>query len=698
MSPTSLRVLGIPLLAAALAAGLAAFGLVVTLQLLPADLQEAAAAALAQRRGTFVMLAILLAGAAAWLTWLWQQRRWQQVLRLAEAVSLLGQPAAPTDIATPESLAPLGAAINRLAAAQRTLLGGQQAAIEAARNDTERERARLAALVDDLDEAIVVCNAEARVLLYNRRAARLFEGTGRLGLGRDLSSLVDASQLALVRDRFAQPGARRTPQRFMMTTPAGRLVRLRISPLLDVSALIGLIVLADDVTTEAELAGRRQQALQTLADRQQAGLAALLQQLRRITQGVDLPSAAQQDFDAFGEASSALSSQLGQALRDVSLWGQGVVLRDDMRALDLLRAAQRRIESRLGLAVHLEAVDSVGGVSVDSFLMTQVLTFLAVRISEACDPRSVALTLHASDDKLLLGLRWAGTALSQESALGWELEPLRLGGEASNLSVREVLRQHDTELRYERHLAATESCFSFALPVLTVADPVAEEEAVSRRDVACDFALLGWQGSAAADERMLADLAFTVFDTETTGLDTAHDEIIQIGALRILRGKLLRDECFNRFADTAREISPASLRIHGISRERLRGQPGIAEVLRGFHDFAADSVLVGHNVAFDMRFLQRLEVSTGLRFDHAVLDTMLLSSILHPNQASHSLEAIAERFGVSVVGRHDALADATMTARIFICMIPLLAERGIRTLSDARLAQQESRHAQIRYG
>ena len=59
-----------------------------------------------------------------------------------------------------------------------------------------------------------------------------------------------------------------------------------------------------------------------------------------------------------------------------------------------------------------------------------------------------------------------------------------------------------------------------------------------------------------------------------------------------------------------------------------------------------------------------------------MLDTLLLSALVHPHQESHRLEAIAERFGVAVLGRHTALGDAMVTAEVFLKLVPLLAERA----------------------
>jgi DNA polymerase-3 subunit epsilon len=219
------------------------------------------------------------------------------------------------------------------------------------------------------------------------------------------------------------------------------------------------------------------------------------------------------------------------------------------------------------------------------------------------------------------------------------------------------------------------------------------------RPVFYDFDLFARRetGQALGDRR-LTELSFTVFDTETTGLDPAGgDRIIQIGAVRLVNGRLLRGERFEQLVDPGRPIPPATIPIHGITPAMVAGQPPIEQVLPAFHRYASDTVLVAHNAAFDLRFLQLQEQATGVRFEQPVLDTLLLSAVVHPQQDSHRLEAIAERFGVAVLGRHTALGDAIVTAEVFLRLLPLLAERGIHTLGQAREAAQKTWYARLEY-
>lgn len=202
----------------------------------------------------------------------------------------------------------------------------------------------------------------------------------------------------------------------------------------------------------------------------------------------------------------------------------------------------------------------------------------------------------------------------------------------------------------------------------------------------------------AQKNRRLIDLNYTAFDTETTGLDpVGGDEIISIGAVRIINGRILRGETFDQLIDPKWFMRPEVIRIHGITPERLEGQPTIDAVLPRFHAFVGDTVLVGHNVAFDMRFFQLKEEKTGVRFVNPVLDTLLLSAVVHPHQETHSLEAIAERMGLNVVGRHTALGDAMLTANIFNRLIRLLKNKGIQTLGEATTASRQTYFGRLQY-
>ena len=108
-------------------------------------------------------------------------------------------------------------------------------------------------------------------------------------------------------------------------------------------------------------------------------------------------------------------------------------------------------------------------------------------------------------------------------------------------------------------------------------------------------------------------------------------------------------------------------------------------------------MLVAHNAAFDMKFLQMLEPRTGIAFRQPVLDTLLLSAVVHPHQESHRLEALAERFGIPVLGRHTALGDAMVTAEVWLHLLGQLQAMGIHTLGQAREAAQQTYFARLKY-
>ncbi|MBK9953669.1 MAG: hypothetical protein IPP18_00475 [Rhodocyclaceae bacterium] len=213
-----------------------------------------------------------------------------------------------------------------------------------------------------------------------------------------------------------------------------------------------------------------------------------------------------------------------------------------------------------------------------------------------------------------------------------------------------------------------------------------------------DFNLFNFQHAGVDLDRRLVELAYTVFDTETTGLEPSNgDEIIQVGAVRIVNGRLLRQEIFDQLVDPRIPLKPEGIPIHGITEDMVRGQPTIDAVLPGLSRVLHRHRAGGPQCRVRHAFPPAQEDSTGVSFQQPVLDTLLLSAVIHANQESHRLESIADRLGINVIGRHTALGDAFVTGEVFLKMVGLLADMGIHTLRQALEAAQKTYLARVKY-
>lgn len=213
-----------------------------------------------------------------------------------------------------------------------------------------------------------------------------------------------------------------------------------------------------------------------------------------------------------------------------------------------------------------------------------------------------------------------------------------------------------------------------------------DEVVTAERPLVFDFDLLDRDNAEGeAHDTPLSALTFVVFDTETTGLDPVRDDIVQIGAVRAVNGRLVAGEVFDMLVDPGRSIPPASSRVHGITDEMVAGALNIGPAAEQFHDFARHAVLVAHNAPFDLAFLERARGTGGVTFDNPVLDTVLLSAAIFGTGETHTLDAIAERLGITIDGsaRHTALGDARATAEVLLRMLPVLESKGIHTFGDA---------------
>ena len=185
----------------------------------------------------------------------------------------------------------------------------------------------------------------------------------------------------------------------------------------------------------------------------------------------------------------------------------------------------------------------------------------------------------------------------------------------------------------------------------------------------------------------LMSLSAIIMDTETTGLDTAKDRVVQIGAIKMVLGKVLDDDPFDLLVNPGIPIPAMSSAIHHIMDEDVRTAPSFEASFCDYQSWAGTGLLVGYSIGFDIAIIKaefsRLERNwTPPRS----LDVRHLVQIISPPLPDKSLETVATWLGLEIENRHNALGDAIATAQVYKALIPHLAKKGIFTLAEAERA------------
>ncbi|MCG3665392.1 3'-5' exonuclease [Aliarcobacter butzleri] len=167
--------------------------------------------------------------------------------------------------------------------------------------------------------------------------------------------------------------------------------------------------------------------------------------------------------------------------------------------------------------------------------------------------------------------------------------------------------------------------------------------------------------------------SFIVIDIETTGLHSIRDEIIEIGAIKIENINSTQHKTFQAFIKPKKAIPEFITNINGITNEMVENADSIEEVLEEFLDFIEDYPLVGHNIDFDIKFLNNKIKKAKLDFNNKeLIDTLPLSRRAFPKSYNHKLQTLVRYIGINTNGSHRALEDSKATLFVYTTSLRIL--------------------------
>jgi len=612
----------------------------------------------------------------------------------------------------------LAEAINESADRYEELHRNVQQKIEHARAETEEEKRILAVVMAELPEGVLICNTEGRILLYNKRVRELLtesaqngdlseeEPTGYIGLGRSVFSVVDKHLVVHALDEIAEKlerGEADAASYFVIISRYQRMLRVEAVPILNhLREFTGFILILNDVTRQLETDTQLDGLLRSLRRGTRSSLASIRAAIEAI---IDFPQMDAEHLQKFKEIIHKESINIGSLVEKTTadyasqLHSRWPLIQ--MMARDVLEAVYRKADAKIDARLQVLTCDSDSWIQADSYSLISSVVFLLRQLERRLQIPRLDCMLNCDQRFVKFDFVWEGKPIPMETLKQWEERRVDVEEESLPLTLKEVIGHHDGEL-WSHTCGNGRAYLRLLLPKVEIGEAARIRELTilpKSRPEFFDFDLFNQPGQRPEiDNRPLDRVTYTVFDTETTGLDPrGGDEIISIGAVRIVNGRLLHNENFDQLVDPGREVPLESTRVHGITGDMLEGQPPLSRVLPQFYRFAEETVLVAHNAAFDMRMLQLKEADTGVRFTNPVLDTLLLSAVVHPGHKNHDMEEIAALLGVSIVGRHTALGDAIATGEIFLKLLPLLEQQGITTLRQARAACQKTYYSRLKY-
>lgn len=605
--------------------------------------------------------------------------------------ALLESRNADTEVATPphHALGDLPESVRSLALSLRSSRREVRSAMATATAQINEQKSWLEVILQGLTEGVLVCNRNHQMLLYNQSAVSILETPEAVGLGRPLFQVISRAPVMHTLDRLewrrrdAEGSGEDLSASFVCTdVSATRMLQGRMSLILDpdgnTSAYLITLV---DISSELEMMTQVDAVRRALTVDLRGGVANLRAAAETIEAHPEMPDEKRRQFDHVLRTESEELSRHLEALADVFRGhALGRYPMSDLLSTDLVNCVARRLEDLP--EVKLVAVGQPLWIQGDSLSLVQVIDRLLRHLVRFSRANTFYVETLLGDRRVYMDFSWEGPPVPASALDNW-LDS-SCGEELAHQSIREVLERHGIELWSQECGRNGESLLR--LPMIAPKRPqfLPEGDRLPPRPEFYDFGLMReHEGDPELAATPLDELTFVVFDCEMTGLDPmGGDEIISIAGVRVVKGRVLSGETFERLIHPGRPIPPASIRFHGITDEQVEGKPPITEVLPQFKTFVGEAVMVAHNAAFDMKFISLKEKRCGVSFDNPVLDTLLLSVMVEDEDEDHSLDALIERYGIQITGRHTALGDAIATAHLLVTLVERLQSQGFKTFGE----------------
>ncbi|MGE5492575.1 MAG: DNA polymerase III subunit epsilon, partial [Actinomycetota bacterium] len=385
----------------------------------------------------------------------------------------------------PPEVKQLARAANDLAQQRDELMDDVDSQIAKAKASVEEEKNRLAALMSELAQAVVVCNLDGRILLYNNRARLQFKalaqgptsvaGGALIGLGRSIYSILEKSQITHALEVIHRRMARRRAAmaNFITTARGGQLLRVQMVPVLAGQGgtaaepeFSGYVLSVENITRNMEQDARRDQVLHSLTEGSRSSLGNIRAAVANLIDYPDMePELRERFVRIVEEEAGGMSQRLDRTMAEFSDSLKTRWPLEDVLGIDVIAAAQRSIDDKLRLPSKTEELDDGLWIKADSFSLVFAITFLASRLQDHYEIRELRFRLLSEGHLAYLDVIWAGPAMSSETFYTWELETMQVPGENMPLTLREVVDRHGGEVWYQREKAAHRAFFRFVLPV-----------------------------------------------------------------------------------------------------------------------------------------------------------------------------------------------------------------------------------------